>query len=300
MKRMVQENNDGIALGSEGNILLSIKGIYDAMTPAERLVADYVLQNPKEACSLTITDLAEVCKVGYTSVFRFCKTLKLKGYTDFKIRLTMALGDAQKGEIGFLPTKIAMDDSVETAAEKLMRCHTNAIVETKELLNVDDMNKAADFIAKSKQLRFFGVAGSMLSAMDGMYKFLHIRSDVFCLADSHMQLMSASTMTSQDAGVFLSHAGENKDIVAIARQTKATGAKTIGITQHIKSPMTEYMDVVLPCGGFDTPFNDSTSRSTIPQLYMLDLLFTLVYYRTYDQSRQSSIMVANSVAHSNY
>ena len=37
---------------------------------------------------MSITDLADACHVGDTSVYRFCRTLKLDGYQDFKMKLS--------------------------------------------------------------------------------------------------------------------------------------------------------------------------------------------------------------------
>lgn len=295
-----QKGANDHAVSYDRNILLNIKAIYNSMTIAERAVADYVLENPKLTCSMTITDLAEACNVGYTTVFRFCKTLSFSGFTEFKIHLMMALGDESKGDASLLSTAIAKDDSLEVAAEKLMNCHINAITETKGLLDFEALHRAIELISSSDKVCFFGVAGSMISALDGMYKFIHIVPNAYSLPDPHMQLMLASTMTKKDVAVILSHAGENKDIVEIAKRAKMAGAGIIGITQHTRSPLTQYVDIVLACGGFDTPFNDSSSRSTIPQLYILDMLFTGVYYNRYDESKKISMKVADSVAHANY
>ncbi len=50
------------------------------MTKAEKKVADYILENAQEVLFMSITDLAAACKVGETTVFRFCKSMKLQGY----------------------------------------------------------------------------------------------------------------------------------------------------------------------------------------------------------------------------
>lgn len=89
----------------------------------------------------------------------------------------------------------------------------------------------------------------MLTAMEGMYKFLHIMPNVYCLSDIHMQTMGASTLNQHDTAVFISHSGASKEIVQMAQKAHEGGAKTIAITKYAKSPLTEYMDVVLLCGG---------------------------------------------------
>ena len=55
------------------NIILQIQATYNQLTKAEKKVADYVLQNKKEVLYMSITDLADACEVGDTSVYRFCR-----------------------------------------------------------------------------------------------------------------------------------------------------------------------------------------------------------------------------------
>ena len=62
------------------DLLIKIKTEYTRFTKAEKKVADYIFQNPKDVLFMSITDLAEACGVGDTTVFRFCNTMELKGY----------------------------------------------------------------------------------------------------------------------------------------------------------------------------------------------------------------------------
>ena len=42
---------------------------------------------------MSITDLADACKVGDASVYRFCRTLGLQGYQEFKMKLSLSLSE---------------------------------------------------------------------------------------------------------------------------------------------------------------------------------------------------------------
>src|SRR5690625_3969871 len=64
-----------------------INSRYPSFTTTEKKVADYIIENMKEVIYMSITDLAEACHVGESSIFRFCKTLDLRGYQEFKIAL---------------------------------------------------------------------------------------------------------------------------------------------------------------------------------------------------------------------
>ena len=39
---------------------------------------------------MSITDLADACEVGDASVYRFCRTMKLQGYQEFKMKLSLS------------------------------------------------------------------------------------------------------------------------------------------------------------------------------------------------------------------
>ena len=80
------------------NLMTEITSRYSKMTKAEKKVADFVLSSPQEALSATITDLSKLCDVGETSVFRFCRTLSLKGYQDFKLSLALSTSNSDIGQ----------------------------------------------------------------------------------------------------------------------------------------------------------------------------------------------------------
>ncbi len=222
------------------DFLLNIQSVYPSLTKAEKKVADYTLQNSKAVRFLSITDLAEACHVSLTSVFRFCKVLKLQGYQEFKVQLALSIQEEGQGEeIELLPAAVTKADSVPTAAKKLLQSHINALSETHALVDEAALSRAAHYINHSDQVRFFGVGGSMLTAMEGMYKFLHIMPNVYCLSDIHMQTMGASTLNQHDTAVFISHSGASKEIVQMAQKgRRRRGRKQLPLpnTQNPLSP----------------------------------------------------------------
>ena len=64
------------------NLILKMQSVYNQFTKAEKKVADYCLAHKEEIPFMSITDLADACKVGDTSVYRFCRTLELGGYQE--------------------------------------------------------------------------------------------------------------------------------------------------------------------------------------------------------------------------
>lgn len=145
------------------DFLLNIQSVYPSLTKAEKKVADYTLQNSKAVRFLSITDLAEACHVSLTSVFRFCKVLKLQGYQEFKVQLALSIQEEGQGEeIELLPAAVTKADSVPTAAKKLLQSHINALSETHALVDEAALSRAAHYINHSDQVRFSALADRCL------------------------------------------------------------------------------------------------------------------------------------------
>ncbi|TIV44581.1 MAG: MurR/RpiR family transcriptional regulator [Mesorhizobium sp.] len=70
-------------------LLLDI--IYDAINTAPNALARialYVAQDPEAVLALSIADLARNTATGSASIVRFCRTLGLSGFREFKIALS--------------------------------------------------------------------------------------------------------------------------------------------------------------------------------------------------------------------
>lgn len=231
---------------------------------------------------MSITDVAEACEVGDTSVFRFCKTMELKGYQEFKMMLSLSLnenGDDPERYAG----DITISDSFADAAQKVLNTNINALNETYSLLDEEVVEKVIDCLHEAKRIYFFGVGTSMLTAMKAMNKFLRIEPKVYCLQDSHMQAMAASMMDENDAAVLISYSGATKDTIHVAKTAREAGAKIICISRFIKSPLTAFSDYTLLCGANEGPLQGGSTSAEISQLFLIDVLYSEYYRRYFDK-----------------
>jgi len=145
------------------------------MTKTEKKVADFVLSNPKEALNITINELAKLCEVGETSVFRFCKTLDLKGYQDFRLSLALSTADFNILNNNGESDNSSSNDS-KANASKIMDTYICALSKTFEHLNYEDIRKVVHYILNSKSINLFGFGGSGTSAAEAKNKFMKILS----------------------------------------------------------------------------------------------------------------------------
>lgn len=276
------------------DFLTKVRSAYNQFTRAEKKVADYILQNPREVLFMSITDLADECQVGDTSVFRFCKTMDLKGYQEFKMLLSLSLHDGQPN-LGQLDGEINLNDTFSQVAEKVLNTNVKALTEAYSLLNEANFERAIRYMGEAERIYFFGVGASMLTAMKAANKFLRIEPKAYCVQDAHMQAMVASMMTEKDLAVAVSYSGATKDTIHVAELAKKAGAKMVCITRFVKSPLTSFADVTLLCGANEGPLQGGSTSAEISQLFLIDLMYTEYYRRYYDRCSTNNEKTSASV-----
>ena len=272
----------------EMNLILKIQSVYNQFTKAEKEVADYCLAHKEEVPYLSITALADACEVGDTSVYRFCRTLKLDGYQEFKMRFSLSQGTGEG-------TVLSDDNEADSLPKKLLLAHQNAIAETYQLLNQTELEKVLDMLQKAERVYFFGVGDSLLAAEEARNKFLRITPKVNCITDPHMQAVAASLTTKKDLVFLISYSGSTKDNIHTAKLAKERGAMVACISHFQKSPLTAYCDAVLLCGSKEGPLNRGSMSSKSAQLYLIDLLYQSYYERNPEESFRNNELASASV-----
>lgn len=275
------------------DIFSLIHSRYNSFTNTERKVADYILEHSKEVIFMSITDLADACQVGESSIFRFCKTMNLKGYQEFKI--VLAHSTSSDDDTQQINGKITMEDTIKELSSKILSSNICALTETHNLISKNDISNAVDHMIKANRIYFFGVGASLMTAMEGKNKFMRITNKTECPFDTHLQIMTAALMTEQDVAVLISYSGQTKDTIEVAKKVKERGAKVIVITRFAKSPLTNYSDITLLCGAKEGPLQGGSLTAKISQLYLLDLLYFEFFIRTHNEAASNQEMTAKAV-----
>ena len=258
------------------NLMNKITLYYSQMTKAEKKVADFVLSSPQEALASTITDLSKHCGVGETSVFRFCRTLELKGYQDFK--LSLAVSTSSNGVSTPKDTiNISNTTNCQDTAYNVMQAYVTALETTCRTLNFNAIPEVVDYILNSKTINLFGFGGSGTSANEFKNKFMKIMPNVIYNADAHIQLTQAALLGNDDLAIIFCNSGITKDCIEIAKNCYSSGATVVFITKFAKTPAAQYSTVVLLCGANEGPMEGGSIATKTAQLFLIDLLYAEVY-----------------------
>ena len=281
------------------SLLLDIQVSYNQFTKTEKKIAEFVIKNTNRVLFMSITDLADACGVADASVHRFCRTMGLKGYQEFKMKLSLSLTPEETGLKEQDGSQLKVD-SLGFSLDNILQGHISALKETRMLIREEELEKTLLMMEEAKTIYFFGVGDSLLTAKEARNKFLRISSKVICVDDPHMQAMTASMAGERDLIFIISYSGSTKDNIHVAKIAKKAGAKVVGITRFLKSPLTGYTDTLLVCGSNEGPLDGGSMGAKLSQLYIIDVLFQEYYHRNPDISKENNRKTSNAVVEKLY
>ena len=266
---------------------------------SERKVARYVSQNLDNMVGLSVEELAGRSGSSQAAVVRFCKKLGYKGYRDFSIQLVSELAVAQRVNVHRAGVSdILAGEKAGTVIRKVCHHNIQAIEDTFSLVEPEQVELAADKLLHAQRVDLYAIAASNLVAQDAQQKLMRINKRVTAYSDPHLQLSSASTLTPSDVVIALSWSGETREVLEAAELARRNGAFIIAITRFGKVSLEALADVHFGLSAPEMAIRSGAMSSRIAQMTMIDILFTCVVSRHYNETipyleRTRQIMRAN-------
>lgn len=247
----------------------------ESLPRQERRLAEFILTAPSEIVHMGIKDLADQCEVSAATVTRFCKNFQCKGYPDFKLKLAAEIAHAEMasrtGNTRY--QDIVAGNPLAGIVEAIESNHLTSIRDTTELLDLGQLERAVDALCRAKRIDLYGVATSSIVAQDFYQKLIRIGKNCTAFADSHMQITSASTLTSSDVAVAVSYSGQTPETIDALACAKDAGAFTISVTSYRSSVISSMADITLYSSSLEEGMRRGDMASRIAQLHIIDILF---------------------------
>jgi RpiR family carbohydrate utilization transcriptional regulator len=245
------------------------------LSPSEARVADIVLDRPGAIPRMNLAALADLAGVSEPTVLRFCRSLGVEGFADFKLELARALAT---GGIAYLHREISFEDGIETVAAKVFQSSINALAVVQQSLDASVLERAVDLLAAANRIEVMAVGLSNIVAMDAQQKLMRLETPCIALADSHLQTLSAATLKPGDAALIFSYNGRVKDILRCAKVARDAGASTVAVTCS-GTPLAAACDLVIPVDVPEDTFVYAPMTTRLAHLAVLDVLATGVALR---------------------
>jgi len=288
----------GSETSAPASALAQVRVKLPEFTGALRRVADSVLSDPAAAARATIVELAERSGTSPATVTRFCRALGFDGYSDLRIGIAGETGRSARvaGWTVDIGREIEPADPLDRVLGQIMAADTQAMHDTAALLDLREVERAADAIAGASRVDIYGASGSALVGNEMQFSLHRIGVAAWSWADLHNGLASAALLERGDVALGISHSGQTRETIEMIAEAGSHGATTVGLTSFPHSPLAEVADVVLLTASQRTTYRPDALSARHPQLVVLDLLYIAVAQRTHDRAHAAFQRTANAVA----
>ncbi len=275
----------------QGGILL-LQEVMNDLPTSERKVAQFILDNPKHFVGLSITELAEESGTSAAGVVRLCKRLRMSGFRELKLRITMDVSQSMETQQSVRIEPGAPFDSI---AQTLI--HNNEVILHDILKTVDlvTARTAVDLIASSRRIAIFAADSVVPVAQDLHLKLLKLGLDSSYDPDGYVQIASGASMSENDMVIAVSYSGETSSVIAAVRAARLAGARSVSITRFSHNTLADICDLNLFAPSSEPLIEPGGIVSPIALMIIGDILFAGVasiesrdYSRSLARSRDAA------------
>ncbi|WP_028215811.1 bifunctional transcriptional regulator/glucokinase [Paraburkholderia oxyphila] len=253
--------------GGSSAVFERIRQMRDALTPAERRVADLALNHPRSIINDPIVDIARKADVSQPTVIRFCRSLGCQGLSDFKLKLATGL----TGTIPVSHSQVHLGDTATDFGAKVLDNTVSAILQLREHLNFEHVEQAITLLNGARRIEFYGLGNSHIVAQDAHYKFFRFGIPTIAYGDLYMQAASAALLGKGDVIVAVSKSGRAPELLRVLDVAMQAGAKVIAITSS-NTPLAKRATVALETDHIEMRESQLSMISRVLHLLMIDIL----------------------------
>ncbi|KMZ13324.1 Glucokinase / HTH-type transcriptional regulator (HexR) [Candidatus Burkholderia humilis] len=265
-----------------------IRQMRDALTRAERRVADLALNHPRSIINDPIIDIARKADVSQPTVIRFCRSLGCQGLSDFKLKLATGL----TGTIPVSHSQVYLGDTATDFGAKVLDNTVSVILQLREHLNFENVERAIDILNGARHIEFYGLGNSNIVAQDAHYKFFRFGIPTIAYGDLYMQAASAALLGKGDVIVAVSKSGRAPELLRVLEVAMQQGATVIAITSS-NTPLAKRATVALETDHIEIRESQLSMISRILQI--IDILAVGVAIRR--AAPKLGATISEAVAH---
>ncbi|MBJ2846126.1 MurR/RpiR family transcriptional regulator, partial [Salmonella enterica subsp. enterica serovar Agona] len=163
------------------------------------------------------------------------------------------------------------------------------------LLDMQQVLGVVDALRHCHSVYIFGVGSSGITALDMKHKLMRIGLRGDAVSNNHFMYMQATLLKAGDVAMGVSHSGTSPETVHSLRLARQAGATTVAITHNLGSPLCEEADFCLINGNRQGMLQGDSIGTKAAQLFVFDLLYTLLVQSSPEQARESKLRTMNAL-----
>lgn len=247
-------------------------------TERESEIANYILDNCEKVLDMTTRELANETYTSATVIVRFTKKLGYHGFSDFKLRLLTDLKES-----GYQEIEVEKSESLISIINKVSSLHKKVLLETKNMVSIDDFKKIQQALKEVNQVNIFAVDAN---ASIGEYISHSIMqagklSNVYQSID---KMLLYDSLVTKSVVIVISRMGKDKNMLKALRTIRQKHHFVIVITANKESLLVKNCDVCLFCTYKESVIELGDALFHTSVSYLLNIIIFIIINNNYDEA----------------
>lgn len=271
------------------NIFQKIKEV--KLSESEKEIVNLIFKDPYAFVEMSVKDIASICYVSKATIYRLCDKLELNGLSDLKLKIRTGFEDYEKerGEFDY-NFPVSCNDSEWKIANVLKSDYEKTLISTLNLLDFDQLKKAAKRASQAKMINIYTDAGNIYFAQNFAFQMMEIGRQVNVPQVSYMQRLASATSDKNTFSIVISFGGRALQIETLCKILKDRNSPLLLMCSTEAKHLYPYADYRLLISPHEDHYQKISSFSTrISILYLLDMLYTCIFRLDYNQNKRDKI-----------
>ena len=256
----------------------------ERFSSTEENIVEYILSHPAQISEMTTRELAEKTYTSPAAIFRLCQKLGLKGYNEFKIKFTSEINRTLPCGSHIMRRPITDKDTTSDIVRKLAQLEIEAIEETKNEMDLTQMERIADLLDKAAIIDIYAYDQNFSLAQMAVYNFLQVKKTAVAHNSLNSQLSAAMLSDSSHLSIIISRSGLNQRLIRTARILKKRGIKTILLSVNRETELARLCDEFLYAANTLDYLDLGGNIFSVAVRYYFDVLVSLLLSRHFNET----------------
>lgn len=238
---------------------------YGKLNETDLSIWEYVTQNKTRVKNMSIDELATETMVSRTTVSRFVRKIGMKGFSEFKFRLSI--------ELEKLTPKI-LSNVYEDAC--------SAMIQYIEEQRYKDYDKICRLIHKSKNKFVYGTGDIQVAVAKQVKRmFMQAKEVFYDVGGSTFDKAMYEVMDKDDLIIIISLSGNNESALKIARTAKLNNVKIVSITEFKDNELSRLSDASLYISATPLDLLEQRPNYKLTMIYFILVELLFIKYTVY-------------------
>lgn len=244
------------------------------LTDSERIIRDFIIENPSAILEMSISDLAEKTNVGLATINRFAVKAGCQGFKDFKLEYAKHYKDAERVNAITVDQPFTSSSSIDEVLEKLPLQYLKILEFTASAMDKTVLNRTIQYIQHRKVLIYStGINKKIADCF--VYKLEELGMDAKSFDSFHYQYVDYMNSQKKPCyAIVITHSGKNTAMLSILEKLKKRKVPTLLITTiSVRDELLQNCTDVM----YTIPTKNTAELSNIYFSISLEYIFDIVY-----------------------